>query len=106
MECLAVSKLDDGPQRVYELKLDGYRAIGVKSDRGVRLLSRRSNSFSRQYPQIMQARADRILEACCTRTNSAKLLRSYERRRWLASPFDEDFTRSITSRFELSFRSS
>lgn len=55
MECLAVSKLDDSPQRVYELKLDGYRAIGVKSDRGVRLLSRRSKSFSRQYPLIIEA---------------------------------------------------
>jgi len=26
MECLTVAKLHDGPQWVYELKLDGYRA--------------------------------------------------------------------------------
>ena len=55
MECLAVPKLRDGPQWVYELKLDGYRALGIKSDRGVSLLSRRNNSFNRQYPLIVEA---------------------------------------------------
>jgi DNA ligase D-like protein (predicted ligase) len=55
MECLAVPKLRDGPQWVYELKLDGYRALGIKSDRGVSLLSRRNNSFNRQYPLIFEA---------------------------------------------------
>ena len=55
MECLAVPKLHDGAQWVYELKLDGYRAIGLKSDHGVRLLSRRNNSFNRQYPLIVEA---------------------------------------------------
>src|SRR5215470_2093016 len=58
MECLAVSKLHDGPQWVYEIKLDGYRALGIKSDRGVGLLSRRNNSFNRQYPLIVEALAD------------------------------------------------
>src|SRR4030095_14750002 len=55
MECLAVSKLHDGPQWVYETKLDGYRALGIKSDHRVRLLSRRNNSFNRQYPLIVEA---------------------------------------------------
>jgi len=55
MECLAVPKLRDGPQWVYEIKLDGYRALGIRSDRGVRLLSRRNNSFNRQYPLIVEA---------------------------------------------------
>jgi bifunctional non-homologous end joining protein LigD len=31
MECLAVSKLPDGSNWVYEIKLDGYRALTVKS---------------------------------------------------------------------------
>jgi ATP-dependent DNA ligase len=31
MECLAVTKLPEGSQWLWELKLDGYRAIGVKS---------------------------------------------------------------------------
>ena len=55
MECVAVSKVHDGPQWIYETKLDGYRALGIKSDRGVRLLSRRNNPFNRQYPLIVEA---------------------------------------------------
>jgi ATP dependent DNA ligase-like protein len=58
MECLAVSKLHDGPQWVYEIKLDGYRALGIKSNGTVRLLSRRNNSFNRQYPLIVEALSD------------------------------------------------
>ena len=58
MECLAVSKLHDGPQWVYELKLDGYRALGIKSNGAVRLLSRRNNSFNRQYPLVVEALAE------------------------------------------------
>jgi hypothetical protein len=30
MECLLVSKLPDGPEWVYELKLDGYRAQAIR----------------------------------------------------------------------------
>ena len=40
MECLPVSRLNDGPEWMYEIKLDGYRAIAVKSGR-VNLYSRR-----------------------------------------------------------------
>jgi len=54
MECLAVSKLPEGPQWVYEIKLDGYRALGIKSNGAVQLLSRRNNSFNRQYPLIVE----------------------------------------------------
>ena len=31
MECLATAKLPDGPQWVWEIKLDGYRALTVKN---------------------------------------------------------------------------
>jgi bifunctional non-homologous end joining protein LigD len=55
MECLVVPKLHDGSQWIFEIKLDGYRAFGIKSDHGVRLLSRRNNSFNRQYPLIVEA---------------------------------------------------
>ncbi len=52
MECLAVAKLPDGAEWVYEIKLDGYRAIAVKSAGGINLYSRRRNSFNRQYPLV------------------------------------------------------
>ena len=55
MDCAAVRKLPDGWQWIYEIKLDGYRAIGVKSDRGVNLYSRRRKSFNHQYPHIVEA---------------------------------------------------
>ena len=32
MDCAPVSKLPDGSQWVFEIKLDGYRAIAVKTD--------------------------------------------------------------------------
>jgi DNA ligase D-like protein (predicted ligase) len=58
MECQAVSKLPEGSQWVYEIKLDGYRALGIKSNGSIRLLSRRNNSFNRQYPLIAESLAD------------------------------------------------
>jgi hypothetical protein len=40
MDCAPVTKLADGPGWLYEIKLDGYRAVAVKSD------SRRESVFS------------------------------------------------------------
>jgi bifunctional non-homologous end joining protein LigD len=43
---------------MYEIKLDGYRALGIRSRGDVRLLSRRNKSFDRQYPLIVEALAE------------------------------------------------
>ena len=43
---------------VYEIKLDGYRAIAVKSGNKDSLFSRRRKSFNQQYPYIVEALAD------------------------------------------------
>jgi bifunctional non-homologous end joining protein LigD len=55
MECLSVSKLPDGSNWVWEIKLDGYRAIAVKKDGKASLWSRNRKSLSRQFPQIAEA---------------------------------------------------
>ena len=58
MECLAVSKLPQGSEWLWEIKLDGYRAEAVKSGSDLLLLSRREKSFSKQFPLIHEALAD------------------------------------------------
>jgi len=58
MECLAVSTLPDAAHWIWEIKIDGYRAIAVKSDDNVNLYSRTRKSFNRQFSYIVQALAD------------------------------------------------
>src|ERR1700730_17005496 len=58
MECLATSKLPDGAKWVWEIKLDGYRTIAVKSSSGLTLLSRRNKLLNREFPHIVDALGD------------------------------------------------
>src|SRR6266478_2767078 len=58
MECLAVAKLPDGAQWLYEIKLDGYRAEAINSDGKLSLQSRRRKSFNKQFQLIVKALGD------------------------------------------------
>ena len=55
MECLAVSHLPTGQEWLWELKLDGYRAIGLKTDKKVHLYSRNGKSFDQKFSHIKEA---------------------------------------------------
>jgi DNA ligase D-like protein (predicted ligase) len=57
MECALVSQLPEGPDWTYEVKLDGYRAIGVKGDETI-LYSRNRENFNKRFPQIAEALRD------------------------------------------------
>jgi bifunctional non-homologous end joining protein LigD len=58
MECLPVWEIPEGPQWVYEVKLDGFRAIGVIPKQGKpRLFSRRGLSFDRKFPDVAKTLA-------------------------------------------------
>src|SRR5215470_7118022 len=57
MDCAPVTKLADGPGWLYEIKLDRYCAVAVKTD-GVNLFSRRRKSFDHHYPLIVEALAE------------------------------------------------
>ena len=57
MQCLSVSKLPDGDHWIWEVKLDGYRALAVKSGSSITLFSRRRKSLNRQFPCIVDALA-------------------------------------------------
>ncbi len=52
MQCLAVAKLPEGPDWEYEIKFDGYRALGIKSRGTVRVVSRNENDFSGRFPSV------------------------------------------------------
>jgi bifunctional non-homologous end joining protein LigD len=55
MECLPVTKLPEGPQWSYEIKLDGYRLEAVKSAGKTTLYSRRRNVLNEKFGYIAEA---------------------------------------------------
>ena len=55
MECLPVTKLPEGPQWSYEIKLDGYRLEAVKNASKTTLYSRRRNVLDNQFGYIAEA---------------------------------------------------
>ena len=57
MLLLPAETLPEGSGWIYELKLDGYRALGIKTGGTVRLRSRNDKDFNGKYPAIAQALA-------------------------------------------------
>jgi DNA ligase D-like protein (predicted ligase) len=55
MECLPVSKLPQGPEWSYEIKLDGFRLSAVKKNGETTLYSRRGNILNRKFHYIATA---------------------------------------------------
>ena len=57
MLLLRTEKLPEGPEWQVELKLDGYRALAIKTGGKVHLRSRNDNDFNARYPGIVKALA-------------------------------------------------
>ena len=57
MLLLRTAELPVGSDWAYELKLDGYRALAIKSNGQAHLRSRNDNDFNARYPAIVKALA-------------------------------------------------
>jgi len=55
MLLLRTEKLPQGADWLYEIKLDGYRVLAIKTEGDVRLRSRNDNDFTFRYAQIASA---------------------------------------------------
>src|SRR5438094_2728849 len=55
MLLLRKDKLPEGADWLYEIKLDGYRALAIKSGGTLQLRSRNDNDFSARYSDITAA---------------------------------------------------
>jgi bifunctional non-homologous end joining protein LigD len=62
------AKLVDEPPKhgdwIYELKFDGFRAIGVKSDKKVSLISRNEKTLDARFPEIVNAMKNLPVREC------------------------------------------
>src|SRR5262249_37106318 len=55
MECQSVAKLPEGPQWLYEVKQDGYRAEAIIDGSTVTLYSIAGHGFNEKFPQIVES---------------------------------------------------
>jgi ATP-dependent DNA ligase len=57
MAAQSISKLPEGDDWVYELKLDGYRALLMKDGDRIQIRSRNDKDLTRMYPRVAAAAA-------------------------------------------------
>jgi ATP-dependent DNA ligase len=57
MLLVRTNQLPEGANWLYELKLDGYRALAIKTGASVQLRSRNDNDFTLRYPAVSMALA-------------------------------------------------
>ena len=55
MLLLRADRLPEGSAWIYEIKLDGYRALAIKSSGRVLLRARNDNDFNGSYPSLVKA---------------------------------------------------
>lgn len=55
MAAVQVAKLPEGPEWLYELKLDGYRALLMKDGPKAQVRSRNDKNLTRMYPSIVRS---------------------------------------------------
>lgn len=55
MFCESAERPPEGPEWRYEIKLDGYRAIGFKTNGQAHLWSRNGKDFVRRFPEVAKA---------------------------------------------------
>ena len=55
-----VSKLPEGPEWSYEIKLDGYRAQALCESSGTQLLSRNGKDLGKRFPAVVTALAKAV----------------------------------------------
>ena len=53
MECLYTDRLPEGPEWIYEVKLDGYRAQAVRTGATVQLLSRNGKNLGLRFAALL-----------------------------------------------------
>jgi bifunctional non-homologous end joining protein LigD len=55
MKCLLVDQLPEGDEWLYEIKFDGFRALAIKAEERVELLSRNRKDFAQRYPTLAKS---------------------------------------------------
>lgn len=55
MQALLVAKLPEGDRWLYEVKLDGYRAIAIKNGDEIEIRSRNNKDLTKSYPAVCSA---------------------------------------------------